>query len=111
MENNNYRIVVDYITKEFKLKKRKIDEETTLSDLGLDGDDVLDFLLEFFTTFNIEYEHTNYKDFIPVEGKFISGFLSIFSKKYNQDEEEIYVRDLVISLDNKKWSKKKDLKH
>jgi hypothetical protein len=111
MENKNYNIVIDYIDKEFNLKKRKIDEETTLSDLGLDGDDVLDFLLEFFKTFNIEYEQTNYKDFIPKECGFLfNTLLSIFGKKEQQNEDEIYVKDLVISLDKKKWYKKKNTK-
>lgn len=106
-ENRNYSIVVDYISKEFNFNKSKLNADTSLSDIGLDGDDILDFLLKFFKTFEIDYEKTNYKDFIPKEsGFFINTFLSIFNKKERQRADEIFVRDLVMSLDKKKWHKK-----
>lgn len=106
MENRNYNIVVDYISKEFNLNKNRLNAHTTLSDIGLDGDDVLDFLLKFFKTFDIDYEKTNYRDFIPKEsGFFINTFLSLFNKNEKERENEIFVKDLVISLDKKKWSK------
>lgn len=109
MESRNYNIVVDYISKELALNKRKIDAETSLSDMGLDGDDVSDFLLKFFKTFGIDYEKTNYRDFIPNEsGSFINTFLSLFKKNERQNHHEIFVKDLVISLDKSKWFKKPD---
>lgn len=108
MENRNYSIVIDYISKEFDFNKSKLNAQTSLSDIGLDGDDVLDFLLKFFKSFGIDYEKTNYRDFIPKEsGSFINTFLSLFNKNEKQSEEEIFVKDLVISLDKKKWYKKK----
>lgn len=107
MENRNYNIVVDFIVKEFDLNKSKLNAETSLSDIGLDGDDVLDFLLNFFKTFNIDYLQTNYKDFIPKEsGFFVNTFLNIFNKRGRQSDNEIYVKDLVVSLNKKKWYKK-----
>ncbi|MDR2040493.1 MAG: DUF1493 family protein [Bacteroidales bacterium] len=107
MENRSYNIVIDYIAKEFNLNKSKLSLEVSLSDIGLDGDDVLDFLLKFFKEFKIDYEQTNYRDFIPREGGFlVSNLLSLFSKKKKiKDNNEIFVKDLVISLDKKKWYK------
>lgn len=108
MENRNYDIVVEYIAKEFNLNKSKLNLETSLmSDIGLDGDDVLDFLLGFFEEFGIEYEQTNYRNFIPTEGGFVfSTLLSLFTLfKRKRDRNEIFVRDLVISLAKKKWYK------
>lgn len=111
MENRCYSIVVDYIAKEFNLKKTKLSAEVSLSDIGLDGDDVLDFLLKFFKDFEIEYEQTNYKDFIPKEGGFLSAtILSLFyllskKKRLNINNEEIFVKDLVVSLEKKRWYK------
>ena len=116
MENSNYNIVVDYLAKEFKLNKNKLNLESSLmTDIGLDGDDVLDFLLKFFKTFEIEYEQTNYRDFIPPERGSLRSLLlfplfllfSLFHKKKKRkiDKNEIFVKDLVVSLDMKKWSK------
>lgn len=107
MENRNYSIVVDYISKELDFDKSKLNINTSLSDMGLDGYDVLDFLLKFFKTFDIDYERTNYKNFIPKEsGFFINTILSILNKKERQSENEIFIRDLVMSLDKKQWHKK-----
>ena len=109
MENRNYDIVVEYIAKEFNLNKSKLNLETSLmSDVGLDGDDVLDFLVEFFEEFGIEYKTTNYLDFVPIEGSGVfSTLLSLFTLfKRKRDKNEIFVKDLVISLDKKKWYKK-----
>lgn len=107
MENSNYNIAVDYISKELNFDKSKLSLETSLSDLGLDGDDVLDFLLRFFKNFEIDYLHTNYKDFIPEEsGFFINTFLSLFNKKKRHQNDEIFIKDLVVSLGKKRWYKK-----
>jgi len=120
MENSSYDNVVDFIAKEFKIKKSKLNLESSLmSDIGLDGDDVLDFLLKFFKEFDIEYEQTNYLDFIPPERGGGLGTLLLFllfplfllfskfskNKKRKIDNNEIFVKDLVISLDKKKWQK------
>ena len=111
MENKCYSIVVDYIAKEFNLKKTKLNAEISLSDIGLDGDDVLDFLLKFFKDFEIEYEQTNYKDFIPKESGFVfETILSLFSllskkERKNINNDEIFVKDLVLSLETKRWYK------
>lgn len=105
MENKNYSIVIDYISKEFDFNKSKLNTHTSLSDIGLDGDDVLDFLLKFFKTFGIDYEKTNYRDFIPKEsGFFFNTILSLLNKK--EKEKEIFIKDLIISLDKKQWHKK-----
>lgn len=120
MGNNSYDIVVSYLVKEFKLNKSNLNLETSLmSDLGLDGDDVSDFLLKFFKDFDIDYEQTNYRDFIPAERGSLSSlllfpfflFLPLFKKKKKRkiDENEIFVKDLVISLNRKKWCKIKSV--
>lgn len=106
MENKNYSIVVDYIYKKIDFDKNKLNVNTSLSDLGLDGDDVLDFLVDFFEKFDIEYKNTNYMDFIPPERSyFMFGVLNIFSCNRNKSNE-IFVKDLLLSLEKKKWVKK-----
>ena len=109
MKNRNYSIVVDYISKEFDCSKSKLNANTSLSDIGLDGNDVLDFLLQFFKTFEIDYKQTNYKDFIPKESGFLSSIIfSLFNKNEMKREDEIFISDLVLALDKKKWYKESE---
>ncbi len=107
MENKNYSLIIDYLAKEFNLEKDKLNLNTSLSDIGLDGDDILDFLVKFFKNFDVEYQQTNYKDFIPEEsGFFLNTILSFFKIKKNQNKQEIFIKDLVTSLNKKRWYKK-----
>ncbi|WDT67980.1 DUF1493 family protein [Cloacibacterium sp. TD35] len=107
MENKNYSLIIDYLAKEFNLEKDKLNLNTSLSDIGLDGDDILDFLIKFFKNFDVEYQQTNYKDFIPEEsGFFLNTILSFLKIKKNQNKQEIFIKDLVTSLNKKIWYKK-----
>ncbi len=96
----------------FLSSKLDVDQEdiyltTSLSDLGLDGDDVLELLVSFFEKFNIEYKGTNYLEFVPDESGFIaSTLMSLFKSIRKNQEKEILVKDLVDSLEYKKWVKK-----
>ena len=104
--NNNYNIVVDYIVDEFSFDRDLLNSATSLSEIGLDGDDVLDFLLKFFKKFEIDFEQSNYKDFIPTESGFlINTFFSLFGKREKIFNDEIRIKDLVESLDKKSWHK------
>ncbi|AYO58000.1 hypothetical protein CO230_07600 [Chryseobacterium sp. 6424] len=107
MENNNYNAIVDYLSNEIGIDKKKININKSLSDLGLDGDDVAELLLKFFKTFNIEYNKDSFNKFIPKEsGFFINTLVHLFFKKEPQIENEIYIKDLVSTLDNGYWGKK-----
>ena len=104
--NNNYNLVVDFFVEEFSFNRNLLNSETSLSEIGLDGDDTLDFLLKFFKKFEIDYEQSNYKDFIPIESGFLANtFLSIFRKKEKIFNDEIIIKDLVESLEKKRWHK------
>lgn len=106
MKNENYNIVMAFISKECNVNMSNISENTSLSDMGLDGDDVSDFLVKFFNEFGIDYEQTNYSDFIPKEARFFTNtFLSFLGKGEKSNNDEIFVKDLIISLDKKKWYK------
>lgn len=106
MENKkNYSTVIDYIVKKFGFDKSKLNVNTSLSDIGLDGDDILDFLVNFFEEFDIEYKNTNYMDFIPPERSyFMFGILNLFGCK-DDNSNEIFIKDLILSLEKKKWYK------
>lgn len=106
MEDKNYITVIDYIAKVLHVKTEKVRPMTTLSDLGLDGDDVLDFLVGFFQEFDIDYKNTNYRDFIPPEsGFFMDTIKSIFGLYKKEERDKIFIQDLVNSLEMKKWTK------
>ncbi|SHJ23331.1 Protein of unknown function [Cruoricaptor ignavus] len=107
MENNNYNVIIDYISNEIGIDKKKLNVNKSLSDLGLDGDDVSEFLLKFFKTFSLEYDKANFNKFIPKEsGFFINTLINLFFKKEQRNENEIYIKDLILALDNGHWVKK-----
>jgi len=105
-EIKQLEIIISFLRNELNLKNKIINETTSLSELGLDGDDVLDLLLKFFRSYNIEFENTNYLDFVPKESGFLYSTMSyLFRFKIKKIEKEIYVQDLLNSLLLKRWNK------
>lgn len=108
MEDKAIRDIEKFIAEFLNTQKRKITPETSLSDLGLDGDDVSDFLSAFFKNFSIVYEDTDYDKYVPKEsGFFFSTLKSIFRRHRmsGKTEDEITVKDLINSLKLKRWQK------
>lgn len=106
MQDKAYDLVKDFIVNELDINISKISLNSTLSDFGLDGEDVLEFLLKFFKKFNIEFENSNYLKYIPQEsGFFLNTIKYFFKPNANITTQEIYVQDLVNSLINHSWSK------
>ncbi|MCF1749783.1 DUF1493 family protein [Mariniradius sediminis] len=106
MEDKELELVVSFLKEELNLKNKIIKKTTSLSDLGLDGDDSLELMVKFFKRFNIEYEGTNFLEFIPKESGFLYATLnSLLGIPSKGSDVEIYVQDLLYSLLKKRWSK------
>lgn len=106
MENNELQIVIDFLSKNLQIQENQINNNTTLSCLGVDGDDTLELMICFFEEFKIEYKTTDYLNYIPVEGGFfLKTILSLFSKPKIDLSKEIQVKDLVHSMKIKRWEK------
>lgn len=108
MEDEAIHHIEGFIRDFLNIKKRKITPETSLSELGLDGDDVLDFLLSFFKKFSIDHEDTDYLKYVPNESGFLLSTLkSIFTRRRTSGnaETEITVKDLINSIKLKRWQK------
>lgn len=98
--------VISFLREELLIKSKVINTTTTLSELGLDGDDVNELLLKFFQRYNIKYEDTNYLDFIPKESGFLfSIFADLIGIQRKVIIKEIEVQDLINSLLAKRWVK------
>lgn len=98
--------VISYLREELLIKNKVINKTTTLSALGLDGDDVYELLMKFFKRFDIEYEDTNYLEFVPKESGFLfSIFNDIIGLQRKAIVKEIVVQDLVNSWLLKRWVK------
>ncbi len=106
MKHNSYIIIVNYIIKELNIKK-KINYDTSLSELGLDGDDLHEFLLKFFKEFKIQYSKDNFKKVLPSEsGFFMATLMSLIGVKQEKNiNKEILLKDLVQSYEKKRWIK------
>lgn len=84
-----------------------IKPEKTLSELGLYGDDKLEFMQSFFNDFKIDNTSFDWKKYIEPEGSFISItgiFKFIFGKSAKKEGFEISVEDLIVSFEKKRWS-------
>lgn len=85
-----------------------IKPEKTLSELGLYGDDKLEFMQSFFNDFKIDNTSFDWKKYIEPEGGFISItgiFKFLFGKTAKKESFEISVEDLIVSFEKKKWGK------
>lgn len=85
-----------------------IKPEKTLSELGLYGDDKLEFMQSFFNAFEISSTNFDWKKYIEPEGGFISIvgiFKLIFGKSKEKKDFEISVEDLILAFEKKEWHK------
>ena len=111
MENNHLNIIKEFLVKNQLVNPKKINEEITLCELGIDGDDVYETMVDFFEEFGIEYKNTDYMDYIPREPITIFPILGLiihlFYKPKLDLTKEIQIKDMIHSLKIKKWEKLK----
>lgn len=103
----SFIIVRNFISEFCGIKNLKtIKKEKTLSELGLYGDDKLEFMQSFFSSFDIDCTSFEWKKYIESEGGFINikGFYRfIWGKSKEKDEFEISVEELIYSFEKKVW--------
>lgn len=106
---NSFMIVKKFISNFCGiLDLNTIKPEKTLSELGLYGDDKLEFMQSFFYDFKIDNTSFDWKKHIEPEGGFISitgVFKFIFGKTTEKKDFEISVEDLIYALEKKVWNK------
>lgn len=106
MEDQYLNTVLGYVAHELDVDVAGLNAQTTLADLGLDGNEVLDFLMKFFFDFRVEYDKTNYVNFIPVEGGFfVRKLYAWLGVKRQAPQIDICMQDLANSLEQKRWCK------
>lgn len=110
MYSENSSIIVKKFISNFCgiLDLNAIEPEKTLSELGLYGDDKLEFMESFFNSFKIENTNFDWKKYIEPEGGFMSitGFWKfVFGKSTKKEDNEISVEDLIFAYEKKVWNK------
>ena len=98
MQNNNtLERLVDFIAKEYWIKKEKINLQTTLgADLKIGGDDGIEFLEKFLNHFNINYDpNREWQLHFEDEGFGLINFVAIYNWVRGKRDNRIYY-DLTI---------------
>ena len=108
---NNLDKVVNFVSEYWKIRdKNSIKANTSLSNLGFYGDDKLEFIESFFSSFGIDYSDFDYNRYIEPEKGFFNPFSLVkllFGYYEKNIYEEITIEDLTNALNSKKWKNKK----
>jgi len=96
--------VKEFLVNNGLIKKNSFTLDKTLNELGLDGDDALEFMSAYADKFNVDMSNFDYgKHFGPDSGFFnpISFLSFIFFRKINL--VPISIEKLIIAAKNGKW--------
>lgn len=104
--------VMDFVAKEVPVNRTKISPSTTLfGDLGIDGDDALEFLQAYAEHFGVNIEGLKFTDHFGPEGFEMLRFLWIIIQtiKWNDPHTAagkvpITIEDLIRAASTKKWA-------
>ncbi|WP_370398612.1 DUF1493 family protein [Tenacibaculum dicentrarchi] len=98
MQNNNtFERLVNFITKEYGIRKEKITPQTTLErGLKIGGDDGIEFLEKFLSHFNIDYdENREWQLHFDDEGFGLINLIAIYNWIRGKRDNRIYY-DLTV---------------
>lgn len=101
MENLQPQIL-DFVAGRAGAASRRIGPETSLADLGLDGDDALEFFDAFAARFSVDLSAFDPGKHFGPEGAFNP--LSLLADRFKgRKREPVYVKDLIASASRGRW--------
>ena len=101
MENNDiFNQVKIFTVNSIGVDEDEISEDTRLeSDLGVYGDDAIEYVLAFGMKFNVDVTNFMFSDYFSPEGDFIlSAIIRIFTGKKNTKQKELTIRHLLKAI-------------
>lgn len=102
MNENIFEKLKNYIIDLMLINPKKITKDTEVEkDLGITGDDAIDFIEEFSTFFNVDISSFEYNKYFRPEGIGLSWALGLTDKKPN-DRKKITLEDLTNSIEKGK---------
>ena len=104
-----YCEIVDFTEIEYcELEKQSSNTSINL-DLGIDGDDAVEFLEKFSARFSVNFDSLEFSKYFLQEGR-INSFGAYLNKymETNENFEELTIGDLVVSVINNRFCKRKD---
>ena len=105
--------VKKFISISLSVPLNRISEETSLfHDLGIDGDDAVDFLNEFSDYFNVNLSKFNFNDYFGAEASPTPwGFVSELITKSNFSKiKRLEIKDLIRAVKNGEFDPTIDVK-
>ncbi|HVY74263.1 MAG TPA: DUF1493 family protein [Puia sp.] len=103
---NETEIIKIFISKYWNIPINGLNQETKLEDdLGITGDDAVDFFDKFSKGFNIDLSGLNLRRYFEGEGVGLINFSWFFGKrkKVKRSSHEITIADLTNALKFGKW--------
>lgn len=91
-DDNTFERLIDFLNNEFGVKKNKLSLKTTLEkDLGITGDEGVEFLDKFTTLFDIKYnKDKEWQSYFHSEGFGLIDFVAIYNKLRGKKHKPVY---------------------
>lgn len=91
-----FKKIKEFTVKETGIKESKVTEDASLEkDLGISGDDAVDYIVAFSKKFNVDISNFMGADYISGEGiDIISPIIRLFTKKTEKIQKELTMRHL-----------------
>lgn len=80
------------------------DSTSLMIDLGVDGDDALEILNQYFNTFSIDQSKFNFEDYFGYEG--FNFFKTIQSILFGNGLKDLTIGDLISYAKSGEWGKR-----
>lgn len=103
---NHIEIIKVFVSKYWSVPVNRLSQETKLEDdLGITGDDAVDFFDKFSKEFNIDLSALDFRRYFESEGVGLINFSWLFGKrkKVKRSLHEITIADLANAFKIGKW--------
>lgn len=100
MEDDVFKRIVLLIENKMGKYRKRMNEETCLEkDLGMIGDDAVEFLIDFGKEFNVDVSKFNFTEYFHPEGdSILPAIIRLFTNKKNPKKGELTIGHLVKAV-------------
>jgi Protein of unknown function (DUF1493) len=104
---DNFTLLRTFISEQTGHNTEKILQESRINfDFKIDGDDADDFMQAYSKEFNVDLSEFDFEKYFNTEGTDpIIGFFIWLFRSNRTPKSALYVKDLLLAVDTKKWVK------
>ncbi len=103
MNEEIFEKVRELVAEHHAMDKNKLSEQTELYELGMDGDDAWEFLIEFSDKFSVDMSQFEFRKHFNPEGFNPISFIYLLFARDKWRKMPITLRDLTEAVEKKKW--------